>query len=425
MDLPEHLPIEQARSYRPLPAVLGTDGEWEGGAILREITSPTGLLLFRTLRDVMLWLMLPPSGRREAFSGTAQKLRRLHVEYRDVPQELQEPVGKLVEACYHEAAQEEICVACLIVAEWARDNGTREAELGFRQAAALARASDSALSLATAKLARDLSHLRRAETWFRRAIKVARLSKDWDTYIRAYLGLGLMYSRAGNGPAARAVMERALIAARRWRLRPLAGEAHHEIFHLWADLGDLRRAYEHAKSARTCYGDAHPLLIRLAADLGVLSVKVGAPARAIPLFQSLLPRMPDPADTTMLHAYLARAAAESHNRSLYEAMRQDFDRSVCETRNLWRTAECHAIIARADLAMCEWDRAREQAAITLRLAEQISYREYQVEAETILEAIASATTSTGQRMNTLPSETPGVARIANDLADELCHAVTC
>jgi len=424
MDLPEHLAIGQSRSYRPIPAVLGTEGEWEGGAILREITSPTGLLLFGTLRDVMLWLMLPPALRRDSFPSAEAQFRYLHVENSDVPEELRQPLRKLAEVRTNEADQEEVGVVCLSIADWARDNSARETELAFRQAAALARTSDIVLSLAIARLARDLSHLRRAETWFRRTIKLARLSKDWETYIRGYLGLGLMYSRTGNGPAAKAVMERALNAARRWRLRPLAGEAHHQIFHVWADQGDLRRAYEHAKSARTCYGDAHPLLIRLAADLGVLSVKIGRPTRAIPLFQSLLPRMPEPTDTAMLLAYLTRAGAESQNRSLYEGMRQEFNRSVSGIGSLWRMAECHAIIARADLSLCEWDRAREQALITLNLAERTAYTEYQVEAETILKSIASADTSTGIEESAPPLETPGVARIADDLAEDLCHAVT-
>jgi len=126
----------------------------------------------------------------------------------------------------------------------------------------------------------------------------------------------------------------------------------------------------------------------------------------------------------MLLAYLTRAGAESQNRSLYEGMRQEFNRSVSGIGSLWRMAECHAIIARADLSLCEWDRAREQALITLNLAERTAYTEYQVEAETILKSIASADTSTGIEESAPPLETPGVARIADDLAEDLCHAVT-
>ena len=229
MDLPEHLAIEKSRSYRALPLVLVTDGEWEGGPILREITTAHGLLLFGILRDVMLWLLLPPARRAVAFDDVGGPSRRRRVVPNDLPQELRRPLSIL--ARVRDANDANISDACLAVADWARNTGARETELAFRQAAALAHPTDIGLSLGTARLARDLSHLRRAETWFRRAIKLARLGKDWEAYIRGYLGLGLMFSRAGNGPAAKAVMERALNTARRWRLRPLAGEAHHQIFH--------------------------------------------------------------------------------------------------------------------------------------------------------------------------------------------------
>lgn len=77
-----------------------------------------------------------------------------------------------------------------------------------------------------------------------------------------------------------AVTRRALNAARRSGLHELAGEAHHHLFHVWADLGDLRRAYEHARSARELFGEAHHLLYRLAADLGRVTAKVGTPAES-------------------------------------------------------------------------------------------------------------------------------------------------
>jgi len=91
--------------------------------------------------------------------------------------------------------------------------------------------------------------------------------------------------------------------------------------------------------------------------------------------------------------------------------------------DLWRKVECHSLIAQSDLAMYEWERAREEAVRTLHLAEQISYTEYQVEAETILGSIASADTASTSRKIAAP-ETPGLARIADGLAVELCEAVT-
>lgn len=421
MDLPEHLAIGHSRSYRPIPAVLGAEGEWEGGAILREITSPVGLFLFGTIRDVMLWLLLPPNRRAATFSTSGGDTRRAQLAQINVPSELYEPLAILLSIWDEPACEAEVSAGCLAIAEWARGSGALYSELAFRQAAALAHAEDVQLSLATARLARDLSQPQRAETWFRRTIKLARLKKEWESYIRAYLGLGTMYNRVGNGPAAKAVMERGLNAARRWRLHQLAGEAHHDLFHVWADLGNLRQAYEHASAARACYTQSPDHLFRLAADLGILSIKVGAPGRAIPLLQLAIPRIPDSRITALLLAWLTRAAAESHNRRLYEEAREDFF-TKSRIGDLWRKVECHSIIAHSDVAMAEWERARQEAVVTLNLAEQISYSEYQIEAETILHSIASADPASSLRKTT-PPETPGIARMADGLADGLCEAV--
>lgn len=370
----------------------------------------------------MLWQLLPPNRRREAFFSSASERRRRQLGQVNVPSELRDALTKLVRIVDVAVDEAEVSAACNAAGDWARASGALYCELAFRQAAALAQPRDVALALAVARLARDLNQMRRAETWFRRTIKAARLGKQWELYIRAYLGLGTMYNRLGNGPAAKAVMERALNAARRQRLRQLAGEAHHDLFHVWVGLRDLRRAYEHASSARSCYADAHQHLVRLAADLGILSIKVGTPGRAIPLLQLVIPQIPDPNIGAMLLAQLTRAAAELQNRPLYEAVRRDFY-SASDIRDPWHKAECHAILASADLAMLERERAREEAMMAAKFAEQVSATEIKQYAETIIALIASADDGTGLRTTALP-ETPGVARFADRLADELCAAVS-
>jgi hypothetical protein len=67
---------------------------------------------------------------------------------------------------------------------------------------------------------------------------------DWETYVWAYVGLGVLYINAGNLAAASTVMSRALKTALRHRLRPLSDVAHHHLFHLAAEAGRPQRRLE-------------------------------------------------------------------------------------------------------------------------------------------------------------------------------------
>jgi hypothetical protein len=97
MDLPEHLSLTASRSYRPIPVWLRPDGEWMGGAILRELNTPVGMAVFDTYRDLMLWLLLAPPHRSRAFGVDAYELRTVELDGVAVPQELAPSLGTLYE----------------------------------------------------------------------------------------------------------------------------------------------------------------------------------------------------------------------------------------------------------------------------------------------------------------------------------------
>lgn len=158
---PENLALMESRSYRPLPAVLGKEGEWEGGAILREIPSPTGICLFGTIRDVMLWLPLPADRRSGAFSPGARAVRARQLP-KDAAPDLAGHLTRLLGICDGEIIRpEEVSAVCLAIASWAQAGGALQTELAFRQAAALGMPADAALSLATAGDGSDAEGLER------------------------------------------------------------------------------------------------------------------------------------------------------------------------------------------------------------------------------------------------------------------------
>lgn len=425
MDLPEHLTIQSSRSYRPVPVVLGMEGEWEGGAIVREITSPIGVYLFGTLRDVMLWLLLAPNRRGQGFSAEARGFRASQLAKSEAPPELAEPLTHLLSICEGEIRQEDVSATCLAIATWARADGALQTEIAFHQAAALASPDDMALSLATARLARDHGQHRRAETWFRRTIKIARLKKDWTTYVRAYLGLGTMYNRLGNGPAAKAVMERALNAARRWRLRQLAGEAHHDLLHVWVDAGDLRRAYDHARSAELHYRAApKQLLARLAGDIATLWLRIGAARRAYPVFASVIPLSDDLGLRAVWSAQLVRCEALCGRTDSFLPLRDSAMVAIADSPDPWRSAEARVVLAWADLTLGEWEHAAEMAESALTLAQQIGAAEVQAYAEQArADAWAHRREGAGVELLVDLPEPLGLARVADSMAGELLEAV--
>jgi tetratricopeptide (TPR) repeat protein len=421
MILPEHLSLRRPRSYLPLPVTLSAEGEWEGGQILHELPSPVRIYVFGTLRDVMHWLLLPPERRRSAFAPGAIELRLAELTGAGAQPELYRHLTHLLPICDGGIAEDEVCRACLGVADWARGEGAFHTELAFRQAAALARPHDPEPSLFTARLARDLSQYQRAETWFRRTIKLARSLKNWTIFIRAYLGLAAMYSQLGNGPAARAVAERALLTANRWRLRQLAGEAHHDLFHLCAQVGDLRRAYEHVKNAEINYrGAPIELLARLAGDIATFWVKVGAAQRARPILESVIPLTEDASLRAVWFAQVVRCTAFSGPISDYARVRGEALRAIPGATNLWRRADANLIIAWADLALGAWDDAAEMAGRALELATAIGAVEFVTNAE---QALSDATAQRREGALVDCIETPGLSRIADGIAESIHHAV--
>jgi hypothetical protein len=425
MDRPVDSGIHRSRSYRPVPPVLRTEGEWEGGMILQEISSSCGRYLFGTLRDVMLWLVLPPNRRDQAFAPGSRELRASQLRKSDAPLELRGYLSAILRICDGEIGSDEVGAACLAIATWARTNGALHTELAYRQAAALASPNEAVLSLATARLSRDLALHRRSETWYRHSIKLARTNKDWNTYIRAYLGLGRMYDRLGNGPAAKAVMERALKAALRWRLRQLAGEAHHDLFHVWAPL-DLRVAYEHARSAEVNYRSApKELLARLAGDVATIWVRVGAGRRAFEVFQSVLPFADDRGLRAIWAAQLVRCATTSELASEYERLRVAALADIAQSPDPWRSAEAQLIVSWADLAVGEWDRAALMAESALTVAIRLGAGEIQAFAErAISDALArDPEGSKGDSLGVERLETPTISRMADEMAGSICEAV--
>jgi tetratricopeptide (TPR) repeat protein len=280
--------------------------------------------------------------------------------------------------------------ACLSIASWAEEAGKPATKLAFTQAAALLSPDDPKLALEVAKLARDTGEHARAESWFRHTVHLARKT-DWTSYVWAYVGLGVLYIRTGNLPAATAVMQRALRTAERHRLVWLIGVAHHHLFHLTTETGDIPAAYRHVHAALDSYRESGGAgLPDLAADVGRFWMHIGKPGRALPVFESSLGALRNPNVRAMVSANSAWAAALIHDRATYERIRDRTLDLIGAGVGRERLDEAFTILGYADLEMAELERAIESAEQALRLADATGNVEVRVRAEDVQNRASSA-----------------------------------
>ncbi|MEW5926028.1 MAG: tetratricopeptide repeat protein [Gemmatimonadota bacterium] len=388
----------------------------EGVAILLEVPGAPGALLWGALRDVLLWIEARRSGQGKLFAPDAARTRIEWIRSHPVPEDLVPPLLVLAEMTGEAGGvmRDAVTVACGRVATWAMENGAVELRLAFTEAAALLAPEDPHMALAAGRLARDVGRPARAETWLRKAVKLAR-NRDWETYVWAFTGLGLMYWRAGNLRGALAVAERALRTASRHRLRHLEGVVLHNLFMFVSDH-DVARAYQHVWGALRAYGAGNPRLAVLAQDVACYWADHGQFARALPVIEAALPRMSDPHERMLVLAGRARAAAGAGLTDVYEEARVQTLRALSETHGEARAAETLVVLASADLLARKMDRAEEAARRGAETAARRGEHAARMAAEAVIEAARARRPHASSRAAPEPA---GLARQADRLQGDL------
>lgn len=303
------------------PAILREPDETlEASQILEEFKGDLGLLLWNSLRDVTLWSATPEERREGLFVSEAAHKRLGLLATSGVEPALEVSLTTLaaVVGSPGTASPEIVTLVCLEVGKWALEQGAFGTALAYAQAGALASPEDAAPACTVGGMALRWGRHARAETWLRRCIGLARRGRDWQSYAQAYVDLGTLYTRRGVPGAARRYFTQAMRAGRRHGLLAIRGAALHGLFLLALDAGDLDDAERYARSAMRAYGRGHPRLAELLHDLAYLWVTRESYGRAIPMLQKLLVARTEPADRTLTLAVLARAAAGTGERRLYE-----------------------------------------------------------------------------------------------------------
>ena len=417
-------PAEGAAGHRPrlaAPPILRADHRAEGAEILHESPGPTGIAVYGALRDLETWLDAPVELRSTLFSLDAGRRREEQTRVVRAVEELWVPLAVLAELAADpvRADPARLVHACRRIATWADTNDAPGTRLAFVQAAARLRPRDASFSVEVGRLARELGQHARAESWFRHAVRISR-GTDWPSYAWAYIGLGVLYIRTGNRPGAEALLGRALRTARRRRLGPIAGTAHHHLFHLTTEAGRLREGYEHARAALEAYGADHTQIPALVHDVGRYWLHLGEHARAVPLFECVLGVVPTANDRALAAGNLARALAGAGLRERYEAARAMAVENAGRAHGTYRLAHAYEALAHADLSVGEWVRAERSAGVALELASATGDVEVQLTAEA---QVAAARSAKAEAVGRTVKEPPAAVRQARLLANDLVRVI--
>jgi tetratricopeptide (TPR) repeat protein len=287
------------------------------------------------------------------------------------------------------APQEHVTQACLHIASWASGEGHKAINLAFLQAAALLRPAHAKLACEVGRLARDLRDPTRAESWLRRAVRLARSSQDWETYILAHLVIAGLYMRSGNYPAAKALATRGLRTSIRRRVKLYTGFAYHDLFVIAAETGKVKEAHELAANAFESYGADHRRIPALAHDVGCFWLNLGQFGRAISVFTALYTSFTGPADCALIAANAARAAAGLKDRTTYEQRRRDTVRALNQHIDPVRTGDVYLALAKAEVLTGNFEQARSLAHRAFQLATEHGLAQLRLQAEAELGAIQS------------------------------------
>lgn len=424
MPPPAGTPTRRSRpSYLAAPPLLSESEPFEGAALLREHPGALGAVLWKSLRDLSAWTDATPEERASLFPAAAADARAAEVAGAAAEPELWGPL-LVVERLLAQPAQVDyrrLVHACRAVARWGERRGFSAVQLAFAQAAARLAPEHPQLAYAVGRLARDQGEYARAESWLRRAIRLARAT-DWHTYALAYLSLGTLYQQLGNLPAARAVTLRGYRTSVRRRVRALQGVALHNLFTIATEMLDFERAQQYALAASRRYGAAHPRFHLLVHDVGCFWMFHGRFDRAADIFELVLPRHADPADRVLTLGTLARAAAGAGRRALYLA-------SAAEAETLLRldlgaperAAQVWLDLTRAAASVGEYARAEASAERALQVAASLRLGQIRMEVEAALQSVRAARTA---GMSYVPSASaPAGACCSDDVAQAFVEAV--
>jgi tetratricopeptide (TPR) repeat protein len=297
------------------------DGTVFGAVILREVPHSFALQVFQALRMTMAWAAGPDVSGIEFDTMNLREWELEVLQTEGIDEALWAPVAVIASELTRPAMlePERLSHACLAVMDWALGVDAHGTALLFAEAAAVVWPSNARLAWICGKAHRERNDFARAETWLRRAKRVAVWTGDWDLQALAITSLGNVKVHLGDLAAGRELLLSAVRLSKRQRLRERQAKAMHDLLLVSIYDGRFEEAEKHALGAFTLYGPEHPNVIRLAFDVALLWNNQGQFARSLPVLKALHSRFSEADQQLRVIASTARAAGAVGDAETFHA----------------------------------------------------------------------------------------------------------
>lgn len=288
--------------------------------ILEEIPGDLGVLLWRLHRHVTLWKSIPPNKRVGLFApdASAHLTAQLHTTPIDGSVAVAVKLLISVTAAPETIRSGVVALACREVATWAEGERVRLTATTFAQAAALCEPRRADYALAVARAASEAGSIVRAESWFARAVGLARRSCDHRTYTQAHLDIGRLALEGRDTERAERAFRSAARMARYHALRPERAAAWHALMDTALASNRYEDAVTFGKRASRIYSPRHAELPPVLFGLGQALLGLERPGEALLLLKQAGELWEEPTDRLKTLALLACAAADAGEEAVGE-----------------------------------------------------------------------------------------------------------
>lgn len=332
--------------------------------VLAEISDPgVAFSFWRILTDLRLWCDAEPAGRPHVFRDQT----RFPLTLPPGLEQVAAPLGRL----WRREPESASVLASLLqsIWEWAERNRSPELALQCAELAAALDPDSSARSATAGRLCRRCDERVRGTMWFRRAVRLARLSGERNAEIEfaiAHLGWGNLESDLGRFSDAAEHARKGFRAALRAGRRSLAASGYHDLMAIAIHTERFVEAEAYAQNAVAFYKPDHPRLPALVHDVAYLWARLGYFSSATPLYEAVLPLITLDAERVVVLANLARAAGACRDRLRYERAFRAVEALRAAGGRIPASAFYH--LAEGCRSFEEWERAELCCGLALRLA---------------------------------------------------------
>lgn len=264
------------------PALMNDPGEEISELkVFDEHPQGDALLLFTLARDLVLWGSTPAAQRGELFSPEAGRGRFRQLAASALPAQVATLLDILASVLHTAKLAPRpgvVTEICQRIARWARAGGMGETALAFAQAAAIAEPMDARAAMLVGETAAAFGRFPRADTWFQRAIGIARRVRDWESYTGSYEKAGWLALGRGRTDEAENRFRTALRAARRRGISAAATHALIGLLQVAVETGridDARLRHDRAARAVRRNRTGEALLAAVSVDLWMLTGEFG------------------------------------------------------------------------------------------------------------------------------------------------------